>query len=203
MKQLHILTDTSIQNRFTHLQLANFAKNANVTVLQYRNKNYNSTVHYEELKLIAKTLENSNTNLIINDLVDLAIELNCGTHVGQEDMKPEKALKILDGNIIGVTVHNLQEYEIIQDLNIDYIGVGPVFGTNSKNTNLKDLGLIKLNEICKISKFPVIAIGNIQLENLESVIGAGAAGVAVLSAFCKAENPEYEALKFMNLLLKL
>ena len=59
MKQLHILTDTTIQKRFTHLQLAIFAKNANVSVLQYRNKNFNSILHYEELKLISKTLENS------------------------------------------------------------------------------------------------------------------------------------------------
>ncbi len=203
MKQLHILTDTTIQNRFTHLQLATFAKNANVTVLQYRNKNYNPILHYEELRSIAKILENSNTNLIINDLVDLAIELKCGSHIGQEDMKPENALKMLDGKILGVTVHNLQEYEAIQDLEVDYIGVGPVFGTSSKNTNLEDLGLKNLNAICKISKFPVIAIGNIQLNNLESVIGAGASGVAVLSAFCKAESPENEAIKFMDLLMKL
>jgi thiamine-phosphate pyrophosphorylase len=101
---------------------------------------------------------------------------------------------------IGVTVHNQAEYEAVAHLPIDYIGVGPVFGTTSKDTGLPPLGLSGLKYFCELSRFPVIAIGSINTINIRSVMDTGAYGVAVLSDFVLAESPEQKTKELLRLL---
>jgi thiamine-phosphate pyrophosphorylase len=189
--RLHLLTDTHTQHRFSHYDLFTMAVAAGVDVVQYREKEYTSAIHFSELLAISE-LERNKTRLIINDLFDVFVEINAdGVHLGKEDLPVATAATYttLHQKILGATVHFEAEYIAIKHLPVSYVGVGPVFGTRSKATGLPPLGLKGLEKLCKLIHFPVIAIGNIQLHQLRSVVNVGAYGVAVLSGFCAADDP--------------
>lgn len=192
--RLHLLTDTALQGRFSHRQLAAYAAEAGADVVQYREKNYRSALHKAELARIAQDLSGSSTRLVINDYLALAVAFGVGVHVGQSDASPAAAVAALaPETLVGATVHNLEELEALAKVTLGYIGVGPVFGTASKNTGLPPLGLAGLASIAAMSPFPVIAIGGVTAANVNEVIAAGAYGVAVLGAFCLADNPRAAA----------
>lgn len=199
--KLHILTNTRVQQRWSHLELAEMAFAGGADVVQYRNKSYKSQ-HQNELQACISLPRSPAQKLIINDRVDLALALGAdGAHVGQEDIEPVKSRALLGPDkLLGATVHNVAELEALEGVAVDYIGVGPVFGTRSKDTGLPPLGLKGLAEICRLAPFPVIAIGSISLERLPEVLAAGAHGVAVISAFCLAEDPVQAARKFRGML---
>ena len=199
---LHIITDTVLQQKFSHAELARMAWEGGADVVQFREKRFHA---YHRLRLaeeIAALPRQKKQKLIINDFPQIAALSGAdGVHLGSSDWEPEKARIFLgDKAIIGATVHNENELIALEGTHIDYIGVGPVFGTKSKDTGLPELSLKGLEAICKKSTWPVIAIGSVTLENVKEVIAAGAWGVAVLSHFCLAENPVDVAKKFREIL---
>lgn len=198
--QLHLITDTHLQHRWSHSRLAEMAFEGGADVVQIRNKQ--SEISAEELVHLSRISRKPDQKLILNDWVAKTIEFGFdGAHVGAEDISPVEARRMLgEEKILGVTVHHPHELEKLRGLQVDYIGVGPVFGSRSKQTGLPELGLAGLSDICKNSSWPVIAIGNVTLQNVSSVLEAGAAGVAVLSAFCLADNPVDIAKKFRKIL---
>lgn len=202
--KLHLITDTTLQTRFSHAELAEQAFSAGAKTVQFREKNYHPEIHQEQLKRSIQLAKDNDAQLIVNDLAFLAIQLGAqGTHVGQGDTTPIEILNLRPLNIpfcIGVTVHNETEYNAIAHLAIDYIGVGPVFGTKSKETDLPPLGLERLKYFCELSRFPVIAIGSINTTNIRSVMDTGAYGVAVLSDFVLVESPEQKTEELLNLI---
>ena len=202
MGPLHIITNTVIQSRYSHYELARMAFAGGADVVQYRNKSYNRARDQEELKAIVTLPRKLDQYLIINDLPALAAQVGAdGVHVGLEDPEAEDARNLLgEKAIVGATVHFTNELEALQGSKIDYIGVGPVFGTKSKDLKLPALGLDGLAKICAVSNFPVIAIGSINRKNAASVLQAGAFGVAILSDFCLADNPEQVARDFKDIL---
>lgn len=199
---LHIITDTVIQSRFSHYQLAEMAFAAGAVAVQYRHKNYLEARDRAELERIADLARRLNRILIVNDRVELALQVGAqGVHLGREDGSLAKARALLGREaIVGATVHNREELNALKGQAIDYIGVGPVYGTQSKETGLPDLGLKGLEELCTLSPWPVIAIGGIGLEGVSKVKQAGAYGCAIISAFCKAENPKQRAKQLLNIL---
>jgi thiamine-phosphate pyrophosphorylase len=192
LAKLHLLTDTHLQHRYTHLELALMAAQAGADAVQYREKVLSPAQQTDEVRaIIAQLPAGSTTRIIVNDHVQVALEAQAhGVHVGLEDMPAHKALQLLPaGSIVGATVHNVQELEALADLPISYIGVGPVFGTTSKDTGLPPLGLAGLQQLCNLSPFPVIAIGSITAARVPQVMDVGAYGVAILSEFCLAPHP--------------
>lgn len=187
---LHILTDAVLQDRYSHFDLASVAWEAGVETVQYRNKQFDWKADLNELKEIAALARESDKQLLVNDYAELALEVNAsGAHVGKGDSDPGEILKRApEGFILGVTVHNDEELEAANALNISYIGVGPVFGTFSKQTGLPPLGLESFQRFCEKSRHPVVGIGSIDAANISQVVRAGAHGAAVLSAFCLADN---------------
>lgn len=187
----HLITDTRLQRRFSHFELAEMAFRAGIRHVQYRNKDFDRTRDLAELRAIASLAARSGRVLIVNDDPDLAHEVGAqGVHLGKDDGSPLAARALLGTSAtIGATVHSLSELEALRGMPIDYIGVGPVFGTGSKDTGLPDLGLSGLSRICKASPFPVVAIGSVDMDNAALVAGAGAKGAAILSAFCCAPDP--------------
>lgn len=196
--RLHIITDTASQGRFSHLELAQQAWAAGACAVQYRQKNYQPARDLVGLRSLADVARGEGHCLIVNDRMDLAFELGAaGVHLGQGDGDPRAAAALLGPQaIVGATVHNLAELRALAGAPIHYIGVGPVFGTQSKATGLPDLGLEGLAALCAASPWPVIAIGGIGLAHVEAVMAAGAHGVAVISAFCLASNPQDVAAAF-------
>jgi thiamine-phosphate pyrophosphorylase len=139
--------------------------------------------------------ESFGTTLVVNDYPEIARSLpehRCGVHIGQADGTPQQARAMIGSNrLLGVTIHSLVELEaLIQTrVPVDYVGVGPVFGTTSKHLALPPLTLKGLRALVLASPFPVVAIGGITRTNVAEVVAAGVAGVAVLSEFVCAEDP--------------
>jgi thiamine-phosphate pyrophosphorylase len=205
--QLHLISDTHIQNRFTHFQLAHFAFEAQATIFQFREKNLKRE-HIQELKQIIWLSKKYKTKVIVNDYLDLALELEAdGVHLGVEDAPLAQAINAAAKDfIIGATCHTPEELDWLNANyanKITYIGVGPLWGTASKNISYAPLGLEGLAWFCRHSHFPVIAIGNVQRSDIPAVIASGASGVAVISAFCKQASPYQAAKSLRQTLLQL
>jgi thiamine-phosphate pyrophosphorylase len=202
--RLHILTDTVLQNRWSHAALAEMALEGGADVIQYRHKGFQIASHENDMARILALKARYNFHFLLNDFAEEAALLGLdGCHVGKEDTPPGQARQYFEKSgrsdaVIGATVHSLEELEAIKNEAIDYIGVGPVFGTQSKETGLPALGLEKLAEICRYSPFPVIGIGNITPASVPALLQAGVHGVAVLGAVCLAPDPKEAVRSFAH-----
>ncbi len=133
--------------------------------------------------------------LLINDRVDVALAAGAdGVHLGQSDMDPNDARRLLGGNaIIGVTVHTLDEALCVPLETIDYVSIGGVFATASKNNPDPPIEVSGLSAIAALFELPMVAIAGITRDNAASVIECGVEGVAVISAICAAPDPRAAA----------
>jgi thiamine-phosphate pyrophosphorylase len=120
--------------------------------------------------------------VVVNDRVDVALLAGAaGVHLGQTDLPPAAARQILGpGRIIGFSTHNLEQAVEADSLPVDYIAVGPVFETSTKDNPDPVVGVEKLAMICRAVKKPVVAIGGITLDNAKAALSAGAVSVAVI-----------------------
>ena len=136
--------------------------------------------------------------IIINDRADIAkVSGADGVHLGQDDMSPKDARKILGQDaLVGLSTHNLEQVEASNLEPIDYIGFGPIFNSKTKSGHSPTTGLEELSKISKIAKNPVVAIGGINSENFEQALKAGADKVAVVSDLSEAEDLEQKLLLY-------
>jgi len=122
--------------------------------------------------------------IIINDRVDIALALKAdGVHLGQDDLPVEAARRLLGNDIvIGLSTHNLAQAQQAADLPINYLAIGPIFQTSTKNSANPVVGLVGLTAIRRsVPGIAIVAIGGINAGNRDAVIGAGADAVAVIS----------------------
>ncbi len=200
---LHLLTDTHRQQRWTAAQLVAMAAAEGVDVVQYRDKHLAPAAQVAQVQAALQRIPpGSPTRLVVNDHLSVALAAGAhGVHVGQGDDAPDQALlQLPPGSLVGATVHNEEELAAVLQLPLSYIGVGPVFGTTSKNTGLPPLGIVGLRHLCNLSPFPVIAIGSITAARISQVMDAGAHGVAILSDYCLAPHPQAAAAAFLRAL---
>ena len=197
---LHVLTDETVQSRFTHAELAEMAIAGGADTIQFREKNRST----KELVDIAETLRRvcraRNVPLIINDRVDIALAVDAdGVHLGQRDLPVAVARKLLGPEkIIGGTAATLDEAIAVQNEGADYLGFGHIYSTTSKQKHGAPKGPEALAEICGALAIPVIAIGGIDQENFLPVFDAGAWGIAVIASVCAASDPTRAARELKN-----
>lgn len=154
-----------------------------VTCIQLREKSLNDEEFLKEARKISALCREYKVPFIINDNVNVAIACNAdGIHIGQDDMDL-KTVRSLVGEdmIIGVSTHNVEEAKKAQIEGADYIGIGAVFNTSTKN-NTKPISFDELKEVCEAVDIPKVAIGGISRENVLDLKGSGIDGVAVVSA---------------------
>ncbi len=162
--------------------------------VQYRDKNASSP---EVLVQILEGLRGSGTLVFVNDRLDWALEYRAdGVWLGRNDAPLSQSVGT--GLLVGATLHFPYEYDEVKHWPFDFAGVGPVFGTRSKDTGLPPLGVRGLKNMVKYVSRPVLAIGNINPDNAADALKAGAAGVAVLSCF---ENDPYGVGKTLRRIL--
>jgi thiamine-phosphate pyrophosphorylase len=130
--------------------------------------------------------------LFINDRVDVALAVGAdGAHVGQDDLPVSAARRIAPpGFLLGVSAETVELARAAQADGADYVGVGPVYATGSKADAGDAVGTERIAQVAAAVRIPVVAIGGITIDNAPPVIRAGAAGVAVISAVMRADDPE-------------
>jgi thiamine-phosphate pyrophosphorylase len=170
-----------------------------VTLLQYRNKNGNAHEMLEQARELKRRL-GERVKLIMNDRADFCLAAGIyGVHVGQEDLSPEGARKVIGTTLwLGVSTHNPGQIEAAEKTDANYIAIGPVFSTSSKANPDPVVGLEGVRQARALTRKPLVAIGGINRANCRSVIEAGADSVAVISDLIR--EPRKSAEDFFRIL---
>ena len=197
-----MITDEVLQTRFSHVDLAAAAAAGGADVIQYREKRETSTKELIRVAaLIGVAVQDTEATLLIDDRADVAAAVGAtAVHLGRDDLPPDVARQILGPDaVIGGTANSVEEAIKVAKQPVDYLGVGPVFGTTSKGDRAAPmLGLERFAEICAAVDKPVIGIGSITVDTVAEVLAAGAYGVAVLSAVVCQDDPEAATRAFAD-----
>ena len=195
---LYFITNSKLTKKSV-LDDVRAAIKAGVKIIQYREKEKTTKEMYEETKEIKKLCDENNVLFVINDRIDICLGLWAdGVHIGNDDMPYKEARRLLGDRIIGLTVHNVDEAIEAEQLGVDYIGVSPIFETKTKLDAGPAAGLKLIEEVKKTVKIPFVAIGGINLENINDVVKAGAESAAVISAIVTKDDVESECRKFIE-----
>lgn len=166
-----------------------------VQILQLRHKGHVSRALFEQAEHVAVLCRESGVVFIVNDRTDLAMLLRAGVHLGQEDLPPAEARRLLGPEpIIGFSTHNEAQLRAASGEPVNYVALGPIFGTPTKERPDPVVGLAELMRLRPLSPRPVVAIGGINRQNARSVLEAGADSVAVI-ADLYPEPCTYDALR--------
>lgn len=189
--RIHILTDTVLQERFSHVEIARLAAEGGGDVIQFRQKQGATRDLIQAATELQEVCRRFNACFVVNDRIDVALASNAdGVHLGQSDFPVHMARELLGkGKIIGGSASTIEEALSCEEQGADYIGFGPVFGTTSKEDAGPVSGLDMLKEVAAAVSIPVIAIGGISAENAQAVMEAHAHGIAVISSVCCQEDP--------------
>lgn len=167
------------------------ALEAGARMIQYREKELPTGKMYEEGIEIGKLCEEYGAKYIVNDRVDIAMATDAdGIHIGQKDMPLEVVRKIIPDKIIGVSCSTLEEAVRAEKGGVDYLGVGPIYRTSTKEDAGRPIGIETLGEISKKVRLPIVAIGGITIEDVREIIEAGADSVAAISGTVGARTGE-------------
>jgi len=191
MRGIYLVTGRSLCSPRPLEEIVLQAVDGGVAYVQLREKDVSTRFFVQEAKRIKKLLSSYKIPLIINDRIDVALACGAeGVHIGQEDMPCAIARKLMGPKaIIGLSVEDWGDVEESQKLDVDYIGVSPVFPTPTKTDTKGAWGLSGLAKIKAFSRHPLVAIGGINESNAREVIAAGADCIAVVSAICAAPDP--------------
>lgn len=172
---------------------------AGVELIQYRAKRLASREYLRTCSALAETLASRNARFIVNDRPDIAAMAGAGgVHVGQQDLTPEDARRICgSGRWVGVSTHNLEQFRAAAKTSADYIAIGPIFATSTKEKPDPVVGTALIREARKLTRKPIVAIGGITLSRAAEVYAAGADSVAVVRDLIAAGDPATRAKEFL------
>lgn len=188
--KLYLVTDRDLSLGRSLEEVVSEAVKGGVTVVQLREKEASTGEFIELARRLMTLLKPLDIPLIINDRVDVALAVDAdGVHIGQSDMLYEDARRLLGPDkIIGLSVENFEDIEAANALDVDYIGISPVYGTPTKTDTAEPFGLEGLRKAVKMSVHPTVAIGGMNASTIGEVMAAGTDGVAVVSAICSADD---------------
>ena len=198
MKGYYFITDSKLSRAGNVSDVQN-AVAAGVEVIQYRSKDSSTAEMFAEAAVLRKLCHR--TLFLVNDRVDIALAVQAdGVHLGQEDLPFQHARKLLGrGKIIGLTVHSPEEARQAEAAETDYLGVSPIFTTQTKGDAGQPAGTQLIQQIKRAVKIPLVAIGGINLANAPEVIRAGADGLCAISAVVSREDIRAEIEKYQRL----
>ena len=201
--RFHVLTDTVLQCRLSHVELTELAIAGGADTIQFRQKGGATREMIRAAEQMQALCTRAGVTFVVNDRVDVAIASHAdGVHLGQDDFPILLARKLLGAEaIIGGSASSLEEARECLLEGADYVGFGPVYATTSKEDAGPASGLGLLKQIVEAIPLPIIAIGGITRDNMPPVMRAGVHGIAVISAVCCQEDPK-EAAKCLRDLLE-
>jgi thiamine-phosphate pyrophosphorylase len=184
LPKIYPITDAKLSGT-SHLEQVKALLAGGARMIQIRDKNMSSRELFGTVEGCQALMRDHGAKLIVNDRVDIAMALGAdGVHLGQDDLPPTEARKLLSpGTIIGFSTHSVEQAIEAMKLPVDYIAAGPIFQTLSKSDSEPVIGLAGLEKIREaIGDLPLVAIGGINLNNCRDVFSAGADSVAMISA---------------------
>lgn len=201
LPRLYVILDAAQAKRPIG-ELADELFAAGARLFQYRDKMATGKELLQVSRLLAERLVSRGASFLVNDRPDVAVLAGAsGAHLGQEDVSPEDGRAILGASrLLGVSTHNREQFEVAMKTSADYIAVGPIFPTGSKQNPDPVVGTGLLKELRRLTEKPIVAIGGITLERAGEVIEAGADSAAVISDILGAADPGERARQFLDAL---
>lgn len=187
---IYAITDSKSGKNKNILDYSREILEAGVKILQYREKKKNTKEKYQEALLLRKLTRELGAVFIVNDDIYIALAVEAdGVHIGQDDLPIEEVRKILgEHKIIGVSTHSPEQAKKAADSGADYIGVGPIFDTETKEDVCSTVGLEYLEYVEKNLSIPYVAIGGIKTHNLNEILNVGAKRIAMVSELVGAKD---------------
>ncbi len=180
--RIYPITDRSLSGRSHCDQVAELARRG-MRLIQLREKDLSSGEFYGEAEKVMLVARTHGMKIIINDRVDIALAIRSdGVHLGKDDLTVEAARRLLGNDaLIGYSTHNLAQAEKAAKTSIDYLAIGPIFPTTTKESTNPPVGLAGLTAVRRaVPGLPLVAIGGINAANRESIMSAGADAVAMI-----------------------
>lgn len=187
---IYLLTDPNLSSGRTHEEVVRESIAGGAKIIQLRDKIATTRKLIEIGEKLREITLKAGVIFIVNDRVDIALSVDAdGVHLGEDDMPIAYARKILgEGKIIGISVDNVEKAKIAEAEGADYIALGPIFSTKTKINAGEPVGVEEIKKVKSIVRLPIIAIGGINLQNIQLVAMAGADSVAVISAVVGAPD---------------
>lgn len=188
---LYLVTDRPLSLGRDMEWIVTQAVEGGVTMVQLREKDADTREFIELAQRLKDVLAPLGVPLLINDRVDVALAVDAdGVHIGQSDMPYEMARRLLGPDkIIGLSVENMDDVRRANELDVDYIGISPVYSTTTKTDTAAPFGLEGLREAVRLSVHPTVAIGGMNARTAADVMACGTDGIAVVSAIVSADSP--------------
>ncbi|MDO9390239.1 MAG: thiamine phosphate synthase [bacterium] len=184
---LYPVTDQGLSLGRTDLEVLDGLIAGGARIVQLREKHISKKDLYHLAHAFRQKTSKAGVLLIINDHLDIALACGAdGVHLGQDDLPPAAAKELAPELIIGVSTHNLEEALKAQEQGADYVNIGPIFATQTKELSMKPLGPEAIKEIAPQLKIPFTVMGGINRSNIQEVLQAGAGKIAVVTAVTKA-----------------
>jgi len=204
MKGVYLVTDQKACLGKSLESIVLGAVKAGACCVQLREKQLGTRKFLKKAIDLMSILKPFKVPLIINDRVDIALAAKAqGVHLGQSDMPYAHARRLMGPEpIIGLSVETWEDVEKAQNLDVDYLGVSPIFSTPTKTDTKTPWGIKGLEKIRKYSRHPLVAIGGIDESNTQEIVKAGAGSIAVVSAICSAKNAFVATQKLVRVLEK-
>jgi thiamine-phosphate pyrophosphorylase len=189
LPRLYPILDTALlEARHCSLEAAAGAMlEAQASILQIRHKGPYTRHTFEQATAVMRLCRQAAVPLIVNDRADIALLLGAGLHLGQDDLPPHEARRLIGTATVGYSTHNAVQLKAAAKEPVDYLAIGPIFATQSKLNPDPVLGVAGLRDLRRLTKKPLVAIGGITRENAPSVLAAGADSVAVIADLIPAD----------------
>ena len=199
---VYLVTDAELSADRSTVEIVESAIRGGVDIVQLREKGANARERYELGKELRELTREAEIPLVVNDRVDLATAINAdGVHLGDDDLPISAAREQIGTDaIVGRSVSTPEAAREAESEGADYLGVGAVYGTTSKDTDPEqsNIGLDRVRAIRETTDLPFVGIGGVTPDNARPVVEAGADGVAVISAITAAEDPEAATRRLGN-----
>jgi len=202
--QLYLVIAESSCRKGDYLHVAEEAIRGGVDIIQLREKDIGIEDYLLRARRLKEITDKHNVPLIINDNLAVAIQVEAfGIHVGRNDVSPQEIRKQWkECQSLGYSIEYLAQLESEEAVAADCFGISPIFTTPTKTDTVTEWGIEGIKQIRQLTTKPLIAIGNMNLHNVEKVADSGANCIAVVSAICAAENPQQAAFDLKNKILK-
>jgi len=202
---VYLVTDPALSaGRDEETVIREAARLGGIDLVQFRSKKLSKREYFQQATHLASVCRELGVPLLLNDHVDITALVDCdGVHVGQSDLHPREVRRLLGPDkTIGLSTHTVEQALAAQESGADYINIGPVFPTATKDTPVMPVGLDMVRDVAAVTRLPLTTMGGIKHGNAASVLASGADRVAVVTAITQADDVARAAAELKDIVLR-